>query len=228
MFTGLVQATGRITGWERSANYVSLRVTSLGLNMSGILRGDSIAVSGVCLTITAVQDDSLHMDISPETLARSTLGHLRHGDEVNLETALTPTSKLGGHLVTGHVDGIGDVIGREPLGASVRLTLTAPRGLARYIAEKGSICVDGVSMTVNGVEGATFNVNVIPHTLRITTLKNCVRGTHVNLEVDLIARYLERLLVGERAAHPNKADINHEFLVRHGFLNSESGSDSVG
>jgi riboflavin synthase len=213
MFTGLIQTVGQITRLERNGNDV--RLTCHGLNLSSIMRGDSIAVSGACLTVAAVQDDVFDVDVSTETLARTTLGRLEHGQEVNLEPALTPTSKLGGHLVTGHIDGVGEIISREQVGGSVRLMVAAPADLARYVAGKGSICMDGVSLTVNEVKGATFSVNIIPHTLQVTTLKYCVRDSLVNLEVDLVARYLERLLLGDRAALAGSDAAIFDVLARH-------------
>jgi riboflavin synthase len=161
------------------------------------------------------------MHLSAETLSRTTLGALQCGDEVNLETALTPMSKLGGHLVSGHVDGVGEVAACEQAGASARLAIDAPRRLAKYIAEKGSICVDGVSLTVNVVEGARFTVNVISHTQQVTTFRHYVPGTRVNLEVDLVARYLERLLLGDGAADKGRTGITREFLAKHGFLKDD-------
>jgi riboflavin synthase len=220
MFTGLVETTGRILQLEQAGEDACIRIGAL--EMPRIQLGDSIAVSGVCLTVAARHEDIISMDISAETLARTTLGSLKSGDEVNLETALTPTSRLGGHLVSGHVDGVGTVVEGEKFGGSVRLTLSAPRGLGRYIAEKGSICVDGISLTVNEVQGFCFKVNVIPHTLRVTTLRNWRPGMLVNLEVDLVARYLERLLLGERAADMGATGITREFLTRCGFTDDDA------
>jgi riboflavin synthase len=156
-------------------------------------------------------------DVSGETLARTTLGQWRVGERVNLEKALTPTARLGGHLVSGHVDGVGTVRERSADARSVRLRIEAPAPLARYIAEKGSICVDGVSLTVNALHGAVFDLNIVPHTLAETTIGDYQAGRSVNLEVDLIARYLERLLLGEDAAAPTGA-LTREFLARHGFV----------
>lgn len=226
MFTGIVQAVGRVARWERRGEDARMRLTGMGLDLSKTTRGDSIAVNGVCLTVTALRDGMLTMDVSAETLARTTCGHLKQGDAVNLETALTPQSLLGGHLVTGHVDGIGEVASREPVGASVRLTVAVPANLAKYIAEKGSVCVDGVSLTVNAVRGAEFGVNLIPHTLNATTLKQITRGASVNVEVDLVARYLERLVLGEQTAAPVASGVTLDVLTRYGFLESES-SDAV-
>ena len=185
MFTGIVQAVGRIVRVE------PLEVECPALDLSDVRIGDSICVQGVCLTVTTRGPQGFTADVSGETL-RVTTGLDRPG-EVNLEKALALGERLGGHLVTGHVDGVGEV--RELSGP--RLQVEAPAELARYIARKGSVCIDGVSLTVNRVDGETFEVNLIPHTLEVTTLKRLSAGARVNLEVDLFARYLERLL-GER------------------------------
>jgi len=187
-----------------------------------VVLGDSVAVSGVCLTVVDLPGDGFWADVSGETLSRSTLGQLAAGGRVNLEKALTPTTRLGGHLVSGHVDGVGTVLERRDAGRSVRFLIRAPDGLARYIAEKGSICVDGISLTVNAVDGAHFALNIVPHTLQETTMGDFAPGRKVNLEVDIIARYLERLLLGEQAAEQGSA-ITMEFLARHGFAMGVQG-----
>jgi riboflavin synthase len=184
--------------------------------LSDVRLGDSIAVSGVCLTAVELPGDGFWADASRETLERTILGEAAPGTKVNLEKALTPTTRLGGHLVSGHVDGIGTVAEWRPDGRSWRLRVQAPDELARYIAAKGSICVDGVSLTVNRVDGAAFELNIIPHTLAETTLADFKIGRQVNLEVDLIARYLERLLLGDRAAQPVGA-LTEALLREHGF-----------
>jgi riboflavin synthase len=188
-----------------------------GLELSAVKIGDSIAVNGVCLTAVTLGADSFAADVSAETLQRSSLGALAEGDPVNLELALTLATPLGGHLVSGHVDGLGEVVERRPEGRSERFRIRAPDKLARYIAEKGSICVDGVSLTVNAVEGSIFDLNIVPHTLTATTLGDFRPGRKVNLEVDLIARYLERLMLGERAAQEN-GGITLDALRQHGFI----------
>ena len=217
MFTGIIQAVGKISAIEQKGGDVRLRVETRGLDMSNVNTGDSIAVSGVCLTAVEHSATGFTADVSGETLARTTLGQLRPGDAVNLEKALTLNTPLGGHLVSGHVDGVGTAVSREAEGRSVRFRFQAPESLARYIAEKGSICVDGVSLTVNAVHGAQFDVNIVPHTLAQTTLDSFRPGSKVNLEVDLLARYLERLMLGEGAARSG-ATITREFLAQHGFL----------
>lgn len=194
MFTGIVETTGRIGAVERHGADRRLRVEADAFRQAPVGIGDSVCVSGVCLTATDRIGEGFHADVSAETLARTTLGDLAEGDRVNLERALTPATPLGGHLVSGHVDGIGSLLDRRDDARSVRLTFAVPADLERYIAVKGSICVDGVSLTVNGIGDCRFDVNIVPHTLAVTTLGDLVAGRTVNLEVDLIARYLERLL----------------------------------
>lgn len=181
MFTGIVQAVGKIV------RVSPLEVQCPGLGLSDVAVGASIAVQGVCLTVTSLTGQGFTADVSAETL-RVTTGLERPG-EVNLEKSLKLGAELGGHLVTGHVDGIGEVVSRD--GGVVRVR--TPRELSRYVARKGSICVDGVSLTINRVEGDTFEVNLIPHTLEVTTLGRLKKGSKVNLEIDLIARYVERM-----------------------------------
>lgn len=217
MFTGIIQALGKIAAIEQKGGDVRLRIDTGSLDMSNVNTGDSIAVSGVCLTAVEHSASVFIADVSGETLSRTTLGQLRTGDAVNLEKALTLNTPLGGHLVSGHVDGVGTVVSRETEGRSVRFRFEAPDGLARYIAEKGSICVDGVSLTVNAVNGAKFDVNIVPHTLTQTTLESFQPGSKVNLEVDMLARYLERLMLGDAAMKGGSA-ITREFLARHGFI----------
>lgn len=218
MFTGIIQAVGRIADFETQGIDARLRIDAGTLDMSGVRSGDSIAVNGVCLTVAAHSAHGFSADVSVETLKRTTLGFLGGGNRVNLEMALTPSSRLGGHLVSGHVDGVGEVIERSIEARSVRFRIQAPSELARYIAMKGSICMDGVSLTVNAVDGAQFGLNIVPHTLQATTLGEVQPGSRVNLEVDIVARYLERLLLGERAADA-RTSITQALLAEHGFLN---------
>lgn len=217
MFTGLVQAVGTVRAIESCGADRRLRLDSGGMDLRDVCGGDSIAVSGVCLTVTRKENKDFLVDVSAETLSCSTFADLRAGHEVNLEKSLTLSTPLGGHLVSGHVDGVGTVQARRDEGRSVRFIFDAPDSLAKYIAAKGSICVDGVSLTVNAVDGAKFEVNIIPHTLQETTIKHYQLGTRVNLEVDLVARYLERLLLGERAAQNGASGISMEFLAKYGF-----------
>ena len=192
MFTGIVAATGRITHLQSLEKGVRLTVEAPALGLSDVAVGDSIAHNGVCLTVIEKTATSYKIDVSRETLD-CTVG-LDAPGEVNLEKALRLADRLGGHLVSGHVDGVGEVIKFDRIGESHELVIRAPQPLARYIARKGSVCVDGVSLTTNRVDGAEFSINLIPHTVEVTTLKRCAPGVKVNLEVDLIARYVERML----------------------------------
>ncbi len=194
MFTGIIQALGKVAAIEPQGGDRRLHIATGKLDLATTKIGDSIAVSGVCLTAVQLADEGFWADVSAETLSCTTCADLQVGAVVNLEKALTPSTALGGHLVSGHVDGVGQVIERHDDARSVRLRIAAPAALARYIAAKGSICVDGVSLTVNTVEGAEFELNIVPHTLQETTLGEYAPGRRVNLEVDIIARYLERLL----------------------------------
>jgi len=192
MFTGIIQAVGRIHDYEARGADARMVIAGGGLDFSDVAIGDSIAVNGVCLTAVALTPDSFTVDVSAETL-RVTEGFVP-GAEVNLEKALRLADRLGGHLVSGHVDGVGTVHAFAPVGESHRLEIDAPPDLARYILRKGSITVNGVSLTVNQVNGARFTLNLIPHTLAMTTLRHLKAGSRVNLEVDMIARYVERML----------------------------------
>ncbi|MHB8914228.1 MAG: riboflavin synthase [Thiobacillus sp.] len=191
MFTGIIQSVGTIQEYQAQAGDARMHIHGGGLDFSDVAVGDSIAVNGVCLTAVSLAVDSFIVDVSAETL-RCTSG-FKQGAEVNLEKALRLMDRLGGHLVSGHVDGVGHVTRFEPIGESALLQIEAPLALAHYIITKGSITVNGVALTVNKVEGARFMLNLIPHTLQMTTLKHLTVGAHVNLEVDMIARYVERL-----------------------------------
>jgi riboflavin synthase len=191
MFSGIVAALGRITKTESRPGGSRIGVSAARLGMDDVAIGDSIAVNGVCLTVVSKTPTSFDADVSAESLS-CTVG-LDAAGEVNLEKALRLSDRLGGHLVAGHVDGVGEVTKFEPLGESTLLAVRAPGELARYIARKGSIAVQGVSLTVNDVRGAEFEINLIPHTLSVTTLRTLKPGSKVNLEVDLMARYVERL-----------------------------------
>jgi riboflavin synthase len=192
MFTGIVAAVGRIERAEPRPKGLRLAIDAGTLDMSDVAIGDSIAVNGCCLTVIALQGRRFEVDVSQETID-CTVG-LGAPGEVNLEKSLRLADRLGGHLVTGHVDGVGTVVAFEPVGESHRLVVRAPADLAKYVARKGSIAVQGVSLTVNRVDGGEVEINLIPHTLAVTTLKHLAPGARVNLEVDLLARYAERLL----------------------------------
>lgn len=216
MFTGIIEAIGEIAAMEAKGEDMRLRVRTGKLSLDDVALGDSISTNGVCLTVTDLPGDGYWADVSGETLAHTTLGNLTVGCAVNLEKALLPTSRLGGHLVSGHVDGVGQILRIEKQGRAVGFTVRAPGELARYIAHKGSICVDGTSLTVNAVNGAEFELTIIPQTLQETLFGHYQAGTSVNLEVDVIARYLERLLTGEQSA--SKDQINAGFLAQHGYM----------
>jgi riboflavin synthase len=218
MFTGIIRTVGTVTIVQRKGHEVRLGLGPGKLDLATVRTGDSMAVNGVCLTVAQLVGNGFEFDVSQETLSRTVLGKLQPGAHVNLEPALTVSDRLGGHLVSGHCDGVGTVLARRPVGESVHFSIQAPAGLAKYIAEKGSICVDGVSLTVNRVQGSVFEVNIVPHTLRETTLKEYAPGRALNLEVDLLARYVERLLLAE-AAPANRQGIDESFLARYGFSN---------
>ena len=193
MFTGIVEALGRIESVQAVGGDRRMRFVAPGY-LRGANPGDSVAVQGVCLTAIEPTDDAFSADLSAETLQATSAAHWRAGMAVNLERALTLAKPLGGHLVAGHVDGVGKLLAKAEDARSWRMTFECPAALARYVARKGSICIDGVSLTVNEVDGARFGVSIIPHTLDHTTLGQLQAGDAVNLEVDLLARYLERLL----------------------------------
>lgn len=215
MFTGIVQAQGQVAAAQQRQGDLRLRIRTGNLDLADVALGDSIATNGVCLTVVELPGDGFWADVSRETLAFTTLAGWGAGMPVNLEKALTPLTRLGGHIVSGHIDGVGTVLARSEDARSLRLRVQAPAELAKYIAHKGSICVDGVSLTVNAVQGSAFELNIVPHTARETIIAGYRPGSRVNLEVDVIARYLERLLLGERAAA--SGGITAEFLASHGF-----------
>jgi len=215
MFTGLIEDLGTVRELRRGGSSVRLTVGTK-IPISELRLGDSVAVNGTCLTVVATGNDSFSADVSPESLERSTLGELSAGSLVNLERALRLSDRLGGHLVSGHVDAVATISGRLQDRNAIRFTFRLPAAVNRFVAEKGSICIDGVSLTVNAVTEETFAVAVIPHTLAMTTLKDKKIGDRVNIETDLIARYIARLL-GVEGAKPT-GSLNLDFLAKHGFL----------
>lgn len=219
MFTGIIEAVGSIVAMESKGSDVSVRVRSGKLDLRDVKLGDSIATNGVCLTVVQLPGDGYIADVSGETIARTGFADYQAGQRVNLEKALIPTSRLGGHLVSGHVDGVGKIVAVKPLGRAIEYWVEAPRELARYIAEKGSITVDGISLTVNSVEGARFRLTIVPHTSGETTVGEWKVGSRVNLEVDVIARYLERLVLGDKAADMAPASgVTMAMLAENGFM----------
>jgi riboflavin synthase len=218
MFTGIIQTIGTVAALQPKSGDLSLYIRA-NWDWSDVALGDSIASNGVCLTAVKLTGDGFWADASNETLSLTSVKHWRIGQNINLEKALTPHTRLGGHIVSGHVDGLGQVVKRESDARSERFTLRAPNELAKYIAHKGSITVDGVSLTVNAVNGAEFELNIVPHTLTHTVMGSYQAGHWVNLEVDVIARYLERLLLGERAAEPQgtAGPLTAAFLAQNGY-----------
>ncbi|RDV29380.1 riboflavin synthase [Alteromonas aestuariivivens] len=219
MFTGIIQALGTIRSLQNKGDDIRLTVASGGLDMSDVALGDSIATNGVCLTVVDFGDDYYAADVSAETIRLTGFANYKAGSKVNLEKAMRPIDRFGGHIVSGHVDGVGEITRIIDHSDYVEIWVKAPNDLAKYIAHKGSITVDGVSLTVNKVNGAEFMLWIIPHTLKETVIGNYRAGTRVNLEVDVIARYLERLMMGEKASQPTQGKgIDMAFLAENGFL----------
>ena len=219
MFTGIIESIGKIAKMEQRGGDVRLHIATGKLDLSDVALGDSIAVNGVCLTAVVLPGDGFVADVSNETLSLTSLGQLSTGSPVNLEKALTMSTRLGGHLVSGHVDGLGEVIAKSEDARSIRFTVKAPDELAKYIAHKGSVTVDGTSLTVNAVKGAEFELNIVPHTAQETIMSEYEVGRKVNLEVDLVARYLERLLLGSKAADAYaEGGLNMQKLMEAGFV----------
>ena len=210
MFTGIIQGLGTVKKMTRQGQDALIGVETL-LPLNDLKGGDSIAVNGVCLTITTLSGQVFSADVSAETLARSNLQFLKAGDRVNMEKALRLTDFLGGHIVLGHVDGLGKIAERTPKSGSIVLGVTVEEGLGRYIVEKGSIAVDGISLTVNGYAKGRFYVNIIPQTIENTTLSFKKVGDPVNIETDILGKYVEKLL------NPEKG-VDMKFLAKHGFL----------
>jgi riboflavin synthase len=219
MFTGIIQAIGKIAAIVPTGIDSRFYIKTGKLDLDFVQLGDSIAVNGVCLTVIELPGDGFWADVSAETLSKTAFKHIAISTRVNLEKAVLATTHLGGHLVSGHVDGVGKIIHRSDAGRSVHYKIQTPNELAKYVAAKGSICVNGISLTVNAVDGCIFDLNIVPHTLEETTLGDYVTGDEVNLEVDIIARYLERLLLGDKAAiSGSNSQITIETLQKNGFV----------
>lgn len=218
MFTGIIEAKGTIQRLDAQGDNYRLIVQSSSLNMDDVFLGDSIATNGVCLTVVEKGHDYYAADVSAETIKYTGFAHYKPNQTVNLEKAMRADSRFGGHIVSGHVDGVGEVKSVVDHQKYVEIWVKAPNNLAKYIAHKGSITVDGVSLTVNEVNGSEFMLWLIPHTLQETIIGQYKQGTLVNLEVDLVARYLERLILGEKASEPSSKDISLSFLAEHGYL----------
>jgi len=218
MFTGIIEAVGTVADIRMTAGDMRLYVRTGALDLADVKLGDSIATNGICLTAVELPGDGFVADVSRETLAHSRLLEFKVGERVNLEKAMMPTSRFGGHIVSGHVDGVGTVVDRRDDARSVRLTIRTPANLSRYIAAKGSITVDGVSLTVNSLDGDSFGLNIVPHTAQETIIDSYRPGRAVHLEVDIIARYLERLL-GAPGAQQEPADgVTLAQLAAAGFM----------
>ncbi len=217
MFTGLIEATGKVASLERHGKNCQLHINS-SLAQADLSLGESIAVNGVCLTLTAWDRHILTADVSSETLGVSTLGALTAGSLVNLERALRLSGRLGGHIVSGHVDAIGQLKTRVNEGDAQALTFSLPAEISRYVVAKGSITIDGISLTVNQIQDDSFSVMIIPHTLAMTTLNNLRTGDSVNLESDILARYVERLMSPGSGSSGNGTGISLGFLAKNGFM----------
>ena len=219
MFTGIIEAVGSIAGIEEQSGDLRLYVRTGDLDLADVKLGDSIATNGVCLTAVELPGDGFIADVSRETLAHTRFHTLSVGERVNLEKALMPTSRLGGHIVTGHVDGLGEIVSRKEDARSIRFSVKAPAGLQRYLAAKGSVTVDGISLTLNAIDGECFELNIVPHTAQETIMTEYVPGRLVHLEVDIIARYLERLIGHTQETNNEQSDqgLTMETLMACGF-----------
>lgn len=221
MFTGIIEAVGSIQSIENKGEDIRLTVNVGKLDMSDVKLGDSIATNGVCLTVVARTDSTYSADLSLETLKRTGFYHQKSGAPVNLEKAMQANARFGGHIVSGHVDGLGEIISLQATGRATEYWIKVPGELAKYIAQKGSVTIDGVSLTVNDVDGDCFKITIIPHTAQETVICHYRQSTKVNLEVDVVARYLERLMLGKNAAQSNQNQpegITMDFLAKSGFL----------
>ncbi len=219
MFTGIIEAVGTIEAITPKNEDISLTIASGKLDLSDVKLGDSIATNGVCLTVVALTGKGYVADLSAETLGKTTFATARVGQSVNLEKAMLPTTRFGGHMVSGHVDALATIVTRAMVGRSIEFWLESPTSLSKYLAKKGSVTIDGISLTINDVKNNRFKLTIVPHTAAETTMTDFTVGQHVNLEVDLIARYLERLVAGEQTTElPEKSGLTMEKLAQSGFL----------
>jgi riboflavin synthase len=216
MFTGIIEAVGAVKSLKPTGGDLRFVIDSGDLDMSDVQIGDSIAVNGVCLTVVEFDTSSFAADVSNETIAVTSLQGLKTGSAVNLEKAMLPTTRMGGHLVSGHVDGLGTVVSKSGDARSIRLEIEVPTELKKYVAVKGSICIDGTSLTVNSVDDCIVGLNIVPHTQERTVIQHYAKGSRVNLEVDLVARYLETLLLNMDESDKGKLDL--AMLTRTGFV----------
>jgi riboflavin synthase len=216
MFTGIIAGTGKLLEKRTTGGGVTLRIEA-GFDLPDPSEGESIAIDGVCLTAYRIVSREFLADVSPETLSRTGLGSLAVGDLVNMERALRLADRLGGHIVSGHVDCVVQVLEKRPTGEFTLFTFDLPESLGRYFIEKGSVTIDGVSLTVNSCTGSRFSVSIIPHTLQVTTLGLLKKGSRVNVEVDIIGKYVEKLMRGGASRNTVDGGIDTGFLARHGF-----------
>ncbi|MUI54044.1 riboflavin synthase [Aliivibrio fischeri] len=218
MFTGIIESVGTLQAITPKGEDISVTVNVGQLDMSDVKLGDSIATNGVCLTVVAMTERTYTADLSLETLKRTGFVDYKAGDKVNLEKAMLPTTRFGGHIVSGHVDAVGEIIERHQTGRAIEFWIQLPQTLAKYVVEKGSITVDGISLTVNDIRKNAFKLTIVPHTAAETTMDNFSVGQKVNLEVDVIARYLERLVIGQKEEQP-ESSVTMDLLAKSGFLN---------
>ncbi|MDP5254176.1 MULTISPECIES: riboflavin synthase [unclassified Vibrio] len=217
MFTGIVEAVGTLSAMTPKGGDISVTVESHGLDMSDVKLGDSIATNGICLTVVAMTPNSYSADLSLETLDKSAFSEYQIGDKLNLEKAMLPTTRFGGHIVSGHVDGVGEIVERQSVGRAIEFWVACPHSISKYIAEKGSITVDGISLTVNALRDDAFKLTIVPHTGGQTTIDDFHVGKKVNLEVDVLARYMERLLQGQAQTSSPTSRLTMDFLQQNGF-----------
>lgn len=217
MFTGIIEELGRLREMTRGPRSARLVVEGT-VALEGTKRGDSIAVNGICLTVTELKGSTFAVDVMAETLSKTNLAELTVGARVNLERALRLGDRLGGHIVSGHIDGVGTIVRQENLDIAKIVEIEAPPGVLKYVVEKGSVAIDGVSLTVAKLTNRTFSVSLIPHTAHLTTLGFKQTGHKVNLEADVIGKYVERLLTGRQAGEPAAGNITWDFLASNGFL----------
>jgi len=218
MFTGIIEAVGQINTIAINAQGARISVATGSLDMADVKLGDSIATNGICLTVVDFSANSFSADVSNETLTRTGFAHYKSGQKVNLEKAMLPTTRFGGHMVSGHVDALAEIVAVEHDGNSIHYWVSMPTDLAAYIAEKGSVTIDGTSLTVNSLADGKFRLTIVPHTTQQTIISSYQVGSKVNLEVDLIARYIERLLTHKTAENNQQSGVTHELLARSGFI----------
>ena len=218
MFTGIIEAVGQINTVQVNAQGARISVSTGVLDMHDVKLGDSIATNGICLTVVDLGSNSFSADVSNETLKRTGFAHYKSGQKVNLEKAMLPTTRFGGHMVSGHVDALSEIVAIEHDGNSIHYWVGMPSDIAPYIAEKGSITIDGTSLTVNALSDSKFRLTVVPHTTQETIISSYKVGSKVNVEVDLIARYIERLLTNKTAENNQQSAVTHDLLARNGFI----------